>query len=68
MIMAEIEKLKRVIAQQMCAIVDGVNAELDKRNIGGDSYQATMVLDEVKRRMLLCSINSAILPKRERKK
>eukprot|EP00560_Eucampia_antarctica_P009375 CAMPEP_0197827792 /NCGR_PEP_ID=MMETSP1437-20131217/4501_1 /TAXON_ID=49252 ORGANISM="Eucampia antarctica, Strain CCMP1452" /NCGR_SAMPLE_ID=MMETSP1437 /ASSEMBLY_ACC=CAM_ASM_001096 /LENGTH=155 /DNA_ID=CAMNT_0043428779 /DNA_START=188 /DNA_END=655 /DNA_ORIENTATION=- len=47
--MAEIEKLKRMIAQQTCAIVDGVKAELDKINIGGDSYQTTMVLDEVKK-------------------
>ena len=49
MTMAEIEIMKKKIAKQTCAIVDGLNMELDKRNIGGDTYQATMVLEEVKR-------------------
>ena len=49
MMMAEIEILKETIAKKTCAIVDGLKTELDKRNIGGDTYQATMVLEEVKR-------------------
>ena len=49
MMMAEIEILKKIIAKQTCAIVDGLKTELGKRNIGGDTYQATMVLEEVKR-------------------
>ena len=49
MIMAEIEILKKTIAKQTWAIVDGLKTELDKRNIGGDTYQATMVLEEVTR-------------------
>ena len=46
--MAEIEILKNNIAKQTYAIVDGLKTELDKRNICGDTYQATMVLKEVK--------------------
>ena len=38
MTMAEIEIMKKTIAKQTCAIVDGLNMELDKRNIGGDTY------------------------------
>ena len=49
MMMAEIEIMKKTIAKQKCAIVDGLNTELDKDNIGGDTYQVTMVLEEVKR-------------------
>ena len=49
MMMAEIEILKKTIENQTCAIVDGMKTELDKRNIGGDTYQDTMVLEEVKR-------------------
>ena len=49
MMMAEIEILKNKIAKQTCAIVDVLWTELDKRNIGGDAYQDTMVLEEVKR-------------------
>ena len=41
--------MKNRITKQTCAIVDGLKTELDKRNIGGDTYQATMVLEEVKR-------------------
>ena len=48
MMMAEIEILNKTIAKQTCAIFDGLKTELDKRNIGGDTYQATMVLEEVK--------------------
>ena len=44
MMMAEIEILKKTIAKQTCAIVDGLEDGLDKRKIGGDTYQATMVL------------------------
>ena len=46
MMMAEIEILKKTIAKQTCAICDGLKTELDKRNIGGDRNQATMVLKE----------------------
>ena len=49
MMMVEIEKLKMGVDHQTCTIVEGMKTELDKRNIGGYSYQATMVLDEVKR-------------------
>ena len=49
MMMAEIEILKKTIAKKTCAIVDGLKTELDKRNIGGDTYQATMVSEETKR-------------------
>ena len=49
MMMAEIEILKKTISKQICAIVDGLKMELDKRNVGGYTYQATMVLEEVKR-------------------
>ena len=48
MMMAEIEILKKTIAKQTCAIFDGLKTELDKRNISGDTYQATIVLEEVK--------------------
>ena len=48
MMMAENEIMKKTIAKQTCAIVDGLKMELDKCNIGGDTYQATMVLEEVK--------------------
>ena len=41
--------MKKTIANQTCAIVYGLNTELDKRNIGGNTYQDTMVLEEVKR-------------------
>ena len=34
--------------KETCDIVDGLKTELDKSNIGGDTYQATMVLEEVK--------------------
>ena len=44
MMMAEIEILKKTIEKQICAIFDGLKMELDKRNMGGDTYQATMVL------------------------
>ena len=46
--MAEIEIMKKTIANQICALVDGLKMELGKRNIGGDTYQATMVLKELK--------------------
>ena len=49
MMMAEIEILKKMIANQTCAIVDGLKTELYKRNLCGDTYQATMILEEVKR-------------------
>ena len=49
MIMVEIEILNKTIAKQACAIVGGLKKELDKRNICGDTYQATMVLEEVNR-------------------
>ena len=49
MMMAEIEILKKTIAKQTCAIRDGLKTELDKRIIGGDIYQATMLLEVVKR-------------------
>ena len=39
--------IKKNIAEQTCAIGDGLKMELDKRNISGDTYQATMVLEEV---------------------
>ena len=45
MMMTEIEIMKKTIENQICAIVDGLKTELDKRNIGGDTYQATMVLE-----------------------
>ena len=41
--------LNKTIANQTCAIVDGLKTECYKCNIGGDTYQATMVLEEVKR-------------------
>ena len=47
--MAEIEILKKTISNQTCTIVDGLKTELYKHNIGGDTYQATMVLEELKR-------------------
>ena len=48
MMMAEIEMTKKTISKQSCDIVGGLKKELDKRNIGGDTYQATMVLEELK--------------------
>ena len=48
MMMAEIEKMKNAISKQTCAVVDGLKTELDKRKIGGDMYQDTMVLEELK--------------------
>ena len=42
MMMAEFEILKKTIAKKTCAIVDGLKMELDKCNIGGDTYKATM--------------------------
>ena len=47
--MAEIEMMEKTIAKQTCSIVDSLKTELNKQNIGGDIYQATMVLEEVKR-------------------
>ena len=49
MMMTEIEMMKKTTAKQICAIVDGLKTELDKRNIGGDTYQATTVLEDMKR-------------------
>ena len=49
MMMAEIEILKKLIAKQTWTIFDSLKNELDKRNIGGDTYQDKMVLEEVKR-------------------
>ena len=59
MMMAEIETMKKNIENQTCAIVDCLKTELDKRNIGGDTYQATMVLEEVKRahKMMYTKLN-----------
>ena len=48
MMMAEIEIMKKTIAKQTCGIVDGLKMYLDKRKIGSDTNQATMVLEEVK--------------------
>ena len=48
MMMAEIEIMKKTVENQKCTTVDGLKTELDKRNISGDTYQATMVLGEVK--------------------
>ena len=39
---------KKTIEKQTCAVVDGLKTELDKRKIGGDMYQDTMVLEELK--------------------
>ena len=41
--------MKNMIAKQTCAIFDSLKTELDKFNIGGDTYQAIMLLEEVKR-------------------
>ena len=49
MMMTEIEILKKKISNKTCDIVDGLKTELDKRNFGGDTYQATMVLEEAKK-------------------
>ena len=46
--MAEIEMLKKTVAKQICYIVDGLNMELNKHNIDGDTYQATMASEEAK--------------------
>ena len=43
--MAEIEILKKNIAKQICALFDSLNTELVYCNIGGDTYQAKMVLE-----------------------
>ena len=48
MMMAEIKMTKKTIEKQTCAVVDGLKTELDKRKIGGDMYQDTMVLEELK--------------------
>ena len=48
MMMAEIEMMKRRVAKQTCAMVDILKTELDNHNIGGDTYQATIVLEEAK--------------------
>ena len=37
-----------MIENQTGAIVDGLKTQLDKRNFGGYTYQATMVLEDVK--------------------
>ena len=60
MMMAEIETMKNAISKQTCAIVDGLKTQLDERNIGGDTYQATMVPEEVKRahRMMYTKLSS----------
>ena len=49
MMMVEIEILKKMISKQTCAIADGLKTELENCNIGGDTYQATMLLEELKR-------------------
>ena len=61
MMMTEIEILKKTIGKQTCAIVNGLKTEFDKRNIGGDTYQATMVLEEAKRAHdMMCTKISSI--------
>ena len=65
MMMEEIEILKKTIEKQTYTIVDDLKTELDKRNIGGDTYQATMASEEVKRvHEMMCttliSINSNV--------
>ena len=47
--MVEIEELKIKMEQQKNEIVTGLSAELDRRHIGGDAFQATQILDEVKK-------------------
>ena len=49
LIMVEIEELKIKMEQQKNEIVTGLSAELDRRHIGGDAFQATQILDEVKK-------------------
>ena len=49
MMMAEIETMKNTISKQTCATFDGLKRESDECNIGGETYQATMVSEEAKR-------------------
>eukprot|EP00957_Ditylum_brightwellii_P053296 4040751-Ditylum_brightwellii.AAC.1 len=46
--MAEFEYLKDQMHLWSLEVVDGIKNELDKRNIGGQAFQAAQILDEVK--------------------
>ena len=61
MMWVKIEILKKTIAKQTCAIFDGLKTKVDKRNTSGDTYQATMVWEGVKRaHELMCTKLSII--------
>ena len=47
--MSEMEVLKEVILSQKGDILYGLKEELNKRNIGGDTFQANGILEEVNR-------------------
>ena len=47
--MMMVQILKNAIAKQRYAIVDGLNMELDRHNIGSDTCQDKMILEVVKR-------------------
>ena len=40
--------MKKTIAKKTCAIVYGMKTELYKQTFGGDTYQVTMVLEDMK--------------------
>ena len=48
LIMLVPEVMKRKLNLQIIEIVDGMGKELDRRHVGGEMYQATYILYQVK--------------------
>lgn len=47
LLMSEMESLKISLNEHRNSIINGMRNELDQRNIGGDSYMSTQILDKV---------------------
>jgi len=65
-VLVELETLKQSLNKQKNGILDGIVKELDKRTIGGQEYQTTALLGEIK--AYLCEIkkeNTAVATNHE---
>ena len=49
MLMSEIQTLKTSFQQQTITVIEGIREELNKRNVGGDSYRAECILEDIKK-------------------
>lgn len=47
MLLAEMEEMKLLLQKQKDEILDGIREELTKRHVGGDTYQSSVILDQV---------------------